>query len=66
MPPQAGRSGVWENAGFLMQLSMALYDVANKSGALSAEAKGAVEAHLKNQGYNQSWESVRTALVVLC
>ncbi|ATY67019.1 hypothetical protein A9K55_000638 [Cordyceps militaris] len=59
MPKQAGS---WENADFLMELSLALFQVASNGGALSAQAKSAVEDYLKAQGHDQSWESVRSPL----
>ncbi|KAJ6780560.1 hypothetical protein PWT90_10035 [Aphanocladium album] len=54
-----GKAGAWENAEFLMELSLALFQIANNGGALSLQAKSAIEAYLKSQGYDQSWESVR-------
>ncbi|KAJ3476759.1 hypothetical protein NLG97_g9023 [Lecanicillium saksenae] len=57
-----GKAGVWENADFLVELSLALFQIASKNKALSVEAKSAVEAYLKTQGYDQSWESVRQEL----
>ncbi|EGX93183.1 hypothetical protein CCM_04555 [Cordyceps militaris CM01] len=62
MPKQAGS---WENADFLMELSLALFQVASNGGALSAQAKSAVEDYLKAQGHDQSWESVRLLLDAL-
>lgn len=56
MPPKAG---VWENADFLQELCLALFHVGSNGGALSMQAKSAIEVYLKAQGYNQSWESVR-------
>ncbi len=59
MPPTKGGGGVWENADFLMDLSLALFQVAGKGGALSSQARGAVEVYLKGRGHAQSWESIR-------
>ncbi|KAM0669084.1 hypothetical protein ACQRIU_002646 [Beauveria bassiana] len=53
------KAGVWENSEFLMELSLALFQVASGGGALSTQAKSAVEAYLKAQGHDQSWESIR-------
>ncbi|XWW98636.1 hypothetical protein V2A60_006636 [Cordyceps javanica] len=53
------KAGIWENAEFLMELSLALFQVASNGGALSTQAKSAVEAYLKSRGHEQSWESVR-------
>lgn len=53
------KAGVWENADFLRELSLALFQVASNGGALSVQAKTAVESYLKLQGHEQSWESVR-------
>lgn len=53
------KAGIWENADFLMELSLALFQVASGAGALSSQAKGAVEAYLKARGHDQSWESIR-------
>ncbi|KAM3513704.1 hypothetical protein MY11210_002613 [Beauveria gryllotalpidicola] len=53
------KAGVWENADFLRELSLALFQVASGGGALSTQAKSAVEVYLKAQGHDQSWESIR-------
>lgn len=53
------KAGVWENADFLRELCLALFQVASNGGALSTLARSAVEVYLKTQGHDQSWESVR-------
>ncbi|KAJ4150822.1 hypothetical protein LMH87_011555 [Akanthomyces muscarius] len=53
------KAGVWENADFLRELCLALFQVASNGGALSTQARSAVEVYLKAQGHDQSWESVR-------
>ncbi|OAA79507.1 hypothetical protein LEL_02993 [Akanthomyces lecanii RCEF 1005] len=40
-------SGVWENADFLRELCLALFQVASNGGALSTQARSAVEVYLK-------------------
>ncbi|KAM3475212.1 hypothetical protein MY5147_003873 [Beauveria neobassiana] len=59
------KAGVWENPEFLMELSLALFQVASGGGALSTQAKSAVEAYLKAQGHDQSWESIRCILALM-
>ncbi|KAM3558336.1 hypothetical protein MY1884_004034 [Beauveria asiatica] len=59
------KAGVWENADFLMELSLALFQVASNGGVLGSQAKSAVEAYLKTQGHDQSWESIRKVPIAM-
>ncbi|OAA59419.1 hypothetical protein ISF_06354 [Cordyceps fumosorosea ARSEF 2679] len=60
------KAGVWENADFLMDLSLALFQVASNAGALGASARGGIETYLKARGHDQSWESVRNQKPLCC
>lgn len=57
MPPKG--NSLWENSALLRELSIALFDVASKNGALTQESKNAVQNYLQAAGYSITWDAIR-------
>ncbi|RSL97367.1 hypothetical protein CEP52_010933 [Fusarium oligoseptatum] len=51
----------WDNSDFLMDLGIALFTAAQANKALPVPVKDAVEAYLKERGWNTSFDAVRAA-----
>ncbi|KAF4459346.1 hypothetical protein FALBO_13891 [Fusarium albosuccineum] len=49
----------WDNADFLMELSIALFTAAQANKSLPPPVKEAVEEYLKGCGYSTSFDAVR-------
>ncbi|RSM09972.1 hypothetical protein CDV31_007490 [Fusarium ambrosium] len=49
----------WDNSDFLMDLGIALFTAAQANKALPVPVKDAVEAYLKERGWNTSFDAVR-------
>ncbi|KJZ80383.1 hypothetical protein HIM_00233 [Hirsutella minnesotensis 3608] len=58
MPPK-GAPSVWQNAAFLTDVALVLYETAQQAGALTAANKQAIEETLRKMGHETSWEAIR-------
>ncbi|KAF5018882.1 hypothetical protein F66182_9130 [Fusarium sp. NRRL 66182] len=54
-----GKSSDWENAEFLMDLTVALYTGAQANKGLTPVIKDAIEEYLRGRGYTTSFDAVR-------
>ncbi|KAK5997104.1 hypothetical protein PT974_02456 [Cladobotryum mycophilum] len=65
MPPKAAApnsgkpASLWERADFLMELSIALYQVADFNGVLNTQIRNAVAEYLVAQGHEVGWDAIR-------
>ncbi len=55
----APKSNVWDNSALLLELTFALYEVANKNGALTPNSRAAVQTYLQAAGFTITWDAIR-------
>ena len=56
---ESSKAGIWDNASFLNDLAVALYEVGNKSGGFNKQSQTAISEYLTQNGYSTSWEAIR-------
>ncbi|KOS20518.1 hypothetical protein ESCO_005413 [Escovopsis weberi] len=59
MPRKGNAPTPWERPEFLMDLSIALYQVAEGNGALSKQARDAVAEFMAGCGHETGWDAIR-------
>ncbi|KAF4987321.1 hypothetical protein FGRMN_10446 [Fusarium graminum] len=60
-----GKSSDWDNAEFLMDLTVALYTGAQVNKGLTPAIKESIEEYLKTRGYSTSFDAVRALAAYL-
>lgn len=54
-----GSSGAWDNPLLLKEVNVAFYTAAQKAGVLTPAVQQAIQNHLNDKGYPQTWEAIR-------
>lgn len=56
---RAGGGSIWDDAAFLKDLAVALYEAANQAGGLGPAVKASIEHFVQQQGHDSSWDRIR-------
>lgn len=59
MPPPKGGSAIWDNAEFLNEVIIGLYEAGTVNKGFTPATKLVVQEYLAAQGHHVTWEAIR-------